>query len=78
MASAPETGASAVPLDVRIALRFSQPLQPDSVTVASIAMSVSFGPIDVSLIPAPQGRLVFVSPRLAVAPETPYVLTNDD
>jgi RHS repeat-associated protein len=77
VASLPESGALDVPLDVRIALRFSQPLDPDSVTLASIVMSGPDGPIDVNLIPVEQGRLVFVSPRLALVPDTPYALTID-
>lgn len=75
--SMPESGAADVPLDVRLSLRFSQPVHPDSVNAGTIVMSGPDGPIDVTLVSAEQGRLAFVSPRLALKPGTEYVVTID-
>ena len=77
VASMPESGAADVPLDVRIALRFSHPLRVETVSVATFAMSGPDGLIDVTIVPAEQGRLVFVSSRVPLRPDATYTLTID-
>ena len=77
VASMPESSAAGVPLDVRVALRFSQPLRADTVSATSVLMTGPDGPVEVTIVPAEQGRLVFVSPRVPLLPETTYMLTVD-
>ena len=66
-----------MPLDVAIALRFSQPLRADSLTAQTIVLTGPAGPVEIALVAAEEGRLVFVRPRGALTPETAYRVTID-
>jgi Big-like domain-containing protein len=66
-----------MPLDARIALRFSQPLRVESLTTKSVSMTGPDGPITVTIVPAERGRIAFVSPRVPLAPAVTHTLTID-
>ena len=70
----PADGAVDVAIDGRFALRFTQPLRPDSVTPATVTLTGPDGPVDAQVVATDEGRLVFVTPRAALAAGAEYVL----
>jgi RHS repeat-associated protein len=76
-ASDPGEGASDVGPDARLMLRLSRPARLDSVTPRTVLLASTAGPVAVEVVPAEQGRLVFVRPTTALDPETAYLLTLD-
>jgi RHS repeat-associated protein len=73
--SAPVNGATMVPLDAHLTLRFSDALVVDTITAQTLTLRGPDGPVSTKVIAAEQGRLAFVWPTDALAEETPYVLT---
>lgn len=73
-ASLPVTGAQSVPVDVRLAIRFSKPLLTETVNKETVSIAGPDGPIEIAIVPAEGGRLVFVSPRAALSHDTAYTL----
>jgi len=71
-AAAPVNGQSDVLLDARVALRFSQPIAPDSATRQTLTLSGPDGSVDAAIVVAEDGRLAFVSPRVRLAPGTTF------
>jgi RHS repeat-associated protein len=71
----PTPGATDVPLDVRLVLRFSHPLLVMSLTDQTVVLTGPDGPVTARVVPAEDGRLVFVHPADPLRPESTYVLT---
>lgn len=65
-ASLPTDGATAVPLDAFVALRFSANMRGASVNTETVTLSNSYGPVEVTVVPAEGGRLAFVTPKVAL------------
>ena len=74
-ASLPEDGAVNVPLNAIVSLRFSKLLRPETVASSSVSFRGPSGPILAMVIPAANGRLVFVTPKTQLAPATKYTVT---
>jgi YD repeat-containing protein len=77
-ASIPADGAHDIPIDVRPVLRFSSALRPETINGGTVSLRGPEGPVEIALVPAEGGRLVFVSPRLPLSRDTSYVLTIAD
>ena len=73
----PPTGATNVPLDAHLALRFSDALIPASVTSASVRLSGPDGIVKTRIVVAEDGRLAFVWPAEPFNEDTTYALTID-
>jgi hypothetical protein len=61
-ATSPEHGATAVPMDLRVTIRFSGPADVRSLTGSSIVLEGPDGVVLTSIVPVEAGRLVFVTP----------------
>ena len=73
-ATIPNNGAQSVPSDVRLALRFSKPLRTDTVSANTVTLTGPDGPVQIAIVPAESGRLLFVSPRVPLTFDTRYTL----
>jgi hypothetical protein len=73
-ASLPASGATDVAVDARVGVRFSQRLITASVTAQTVTLTGSAGSVDAAIVPAENGRLVFVSPRAPLESDAPYHL----
>jgi RHS repeat-associated protein len=73
-ASTPPDAAVDVPIDVRLAMRVSRPLQVTTVTAASVRLVGEEGAVDARVVAAEGGRLVFVTPRAPLRYGSPYTL----
>jgi RHS repeat-associated protein len=69
---APVDGATDVPLDAMIALRFSQVVDVRSVSATTLQLTDPDGRVLTSLVSAEAGRLVFVRPIDPLQPSTSY------
>jgi RHS repeat-associated protein len=74
-ASLPTAGATDVPVETRIALRFSTLIGAPSLTASTVILSNPASLDAVSIVPAEGGRLVFVTPQSLLRPGTSYTLT---
>lgn len=72
--SIPANGDQDVPTDGIIALRFSKPLQANTVTSKTVILTGPEGAVGVSVVPAEGGLLVFVNPKQPLTPSTNYIL----
>src|SRR5437773_7719569 len=75
--AAPADGASDVPLEAVLALRFSKPLRLESVTPTTVSLHGSAGSEPITLVVAEQGLLVFGTPQSPLNAGTDYTLTVD-
>lgn len=73
--SIPEDGAKDVPLDTQISLRFSKLMQVQTVNSETVHLTSSQGDLNVKVVPAESGRLVFLSPQSVLLPSETYTLT---
>ncbi|MDT5268357.1 MAG: hypothetical protein QOH49_543 [Acidobacteriota bacterium] len=73
-ASLPKDGATDVPVDSQIALRFSRPLRVNTVTPQTIALRGPDGPIQARLTPAEGGMLAFILPEQKLLEATTYTI----
>ena len=73
----PANGATDVPLDAHIALRFSDALIAASVTSASVTLSGPDGAVKTRVVVAEGGRLAFVWPAEPFVEDTTYAVTID-
>jgi RHS repeat-associated protein len=78
METMPSEGATDVPHDVVIVLRFSGPLRTEAITSREVTLWGREGPHAATIVPAEAGRLVFVTPSGALLPESAYALTLHD
>lgn len=77
-ASEPADGASEVPLDSVISLRFSHRVRVQSVHGGTVTLSGPAGPVAARVIPAEEGRLAFLTPREPLAAGATYTLSLAD
>jgi RHS repeat-associated protein len=73
--SLPVDGATGVSVDTFVALRFSAPLRVRSLHDATVSLSGPEGVVDAAVVPAEQGRLVFVKPRAPLTALTSYTVS---
>jgi RHS repeat-associated protein len=74
-ASVPTAGAADIPLDSVFALRFSKPLQAESLNGVTVTLSGPFGLVSALVVPAEGGRLAFITPQASLQPGITYSLT---
>jgi RHS repeat-associated protein len=74
IASIPGDSAIGVPVEIRIALRFSRPLRLDTLHAQTVILSGPRGIESATVVPAEAGRLTFVSPEAALQPGATYAL----
>ncbi len=72
--SSPESGATDVPTDVRIALRFGAALEVASVGGGAVALEGPAGPVGARLVVSEEGLLVFVTPARPLNPGSTYTV----
>jgi RHS repeat-associated protein len=70
----PEDGAADVPVTVLPSMRFSRPLQIQSVNDQTVVLSGPFGIVDARIIGAEGGMLAFINPNAPLLPGTTYTL----
>jgi RHS repeat-associated protein len=71
----PARGATDVPVNATVTLRLSHPVRIDTVTDPHVMLSGPVGSVSSHIVPAEGGRLVFVRPLDALAPNTTYTVT---
>jgi RHS repeat-associated protein len=76
-ASLPPDVAENVPLDSLVAIRFSKPLRPETVTPKTVRLRANSQTVAALIIPAEGGRLAFVTPLTQLTAGTTYTLTLD-
>ncbi len=74
-ASIPQSGETAVPIDQLIALRFSRAMNVTSLNSNSITLKTSTESVPVSVIPAEEGMLAFISPASPLEYGSAYTLS---
>jgi RHS repeat-associated protein len=74
-ASIPAADATEVATDVRIAVRFSRPLQVITVSAVTVTLRDEAGPVFAKVVAAEGGMLAFVTPDSALNPNTRYTLS---
>ncbi len=73
-AATPEYDSTQVSVDARLSLRFSKPLQPDSLTDQTVTLLGPSGAIAATVTAAEGGMLAFVTPKQPLLPATSYTL----
>ena len=73
MQAYPANGAVEVPIDVKIALVFSEPIDLDS-SLSSVALHGPGGQVEAQSVVAEGGRLVFLTPGTALEPSRRYTV----
>ena len=76
--SFPDDGATDVPLDGLLSLRFSKPLRVETLTQQTVILTGPRGRIDSRIVPAEGGRLAFITPTVALEQATTYTLSVGD
>jgi RHS repeat-associated protein len=71
----PEDGATDVPLESVIALRFSKPVRVETVTPLTVLLTGPHGLEPAHVVAAEGGALVFVTPRAPLAAGTAYTVS---
>ena len=75
-ASLPADGATDVPVDTLVAVRFSRSLRVESLTSETVKFTSSDGTmVAAKLVPAENGRLAFLTARESLLPGTSYTVT---
>ena len=73
-AFSPEDGALDVPVTALLSMRFSRPVQMQSINVQTVMLSGPFGIVDARVVGAEGGMLAFVTPNAPLLPGTTYTL----
>lgn len=73
-ASLPEANATDAPVDGRIAVRFSKPLQVEGVTDAAVTLVGPAGAVSGKVVAAESGLLMFFKPHADLLPGATYTL----
>jgi RHS repeat-associated protein len=73
--SRPDNGATDVPVDAWIALRFSQAVRVRTLNSRTVTLAGPQGRIDVAVTPGEEGRLAFVTPTEPLLPGTTYTVS---
>ncbi len=76
--SIPESGATNVPIDTRIALRFSKKVRAGWANEETIELIGPEGVIPSKVVPCEGGRLVFISPKTYLRPAATYTVSISD
>ena len=71
----PDDGASDVPVNSCVAVRFSEPLNVTSLNPSTVALSDAQGAVALDIVPVENGRLAFVNPKSSLSPGTGYTLS---
>jgi RHS repeat-associated protein len=71
----PENGAKNVSTDTMISLRFSQPMQVETLNTSTIVLASPTGSVSTTVVAAEGGRLVFVNPQSQLALSATYTVT---
>jgi RHS repeat-associated protein len=74
-ASLPAAGASNVPVDTRVGLRFSKQLRVETVSPEGLILSGPEGTVETKVIPAENGRLAFITPKRPLLPGVTYTIS---
>lgn len=74
-ASLPQDRASEVPVETRVALRFSKPLPVESIRHGLIKFETADEGVAVKIVPAENGRLAFISPLEPLRKGTTYTVS---
>ena len=72
VAAIPATGSTGIATDVRIAVRFSRPMQVTTVSALTLNLREEAGPVAAKVVAAEGGMLAFVTPESALNPNTLY------
>lgn len=72
--SLPQAKASDVPVDSRVAVRFTEPLNVQTVTAASVTLVGPGGAVGGKVVAAEGGMLAFFTPSADLSPATTYTL----
>ena len=75
VSSLPANAADNVALDANVALRFSRRLRAESVNAETVALLGPGGSVATKVVPAENGRLVFINPTQSLSPGTTYVVS---
>jgi len=73
--SSPEDGAVDVSVDTLISLRFSNPINPRTVTNRTITLSAANGKIAANVVAAEGGMLVFITPKQLLDPGSSFLVS---
>jgi RHS repeat-associated protein len=73
-ASLPSDGATNIPVNPLVAVRFSKPLAVQSVNATTVTLSQSGNAIAAKVVPVEGGILAFLTPAAALNTETSYTL----
>lgn len=71
----PAPNATDVPTSAAITVRFSKPVALDTLTLESVVLASPEGVVPTQLVPAENGRLLFIRPRERLSAETRYTVT---
>jgi RHS repeat-associated protein len=74
-ASEPADGASEIPLNTVVSLRFAHRVRVQSVHGGTVTLSGPTGPVAARVVPAEEGRLAFLTPREPLAAGATYTLS---
>jgi YD repeat-containing protein len=74
-ASLPQSGATDVPLNTLLSLRFSKPIDVTSVNANNVILTGPDGVVSAKLVPAEGGMLLFVMPQAALESGAAYTLS---
>jgi len=74
VSSMPMAGSADNAADTPISVRFSQPIDPRSVSAATVSLIGPAGPIDATVAAVQNGRLAFVTPHLDLLTGSSYTL----
>src|SRR5688572_10057504 len=75
VASFPSNGAANVAVHTKLTLRFPRRLRPESINAETIALLGPNGNVTSKIVPAENGRLVFINPTELLAPGVTYVVS---
>lgn len=74
-ASLPADGTMDVPIDSRIAVRFSKQLRVESLNSETVKLTSSEGTVSARIVSAEGGRLAFITPRESLLDGTTYTVS---
>lgn len=77
MEVSPPNGTEGVPLDARIAVRFSRPIRIESLSSDAVTLLGPGGTTRARVVPAEGGLLLFVTPAAQLFPDSEYTLFID-
>lgn len=77
-ASVPADGALDVPVDARIVLRFSRPLRAETINPENLRLASAQVKVETKTVLAENGRLLFVSAKERLQPDTSYTLSLEN